>query len=77
MGGAREAIDRDLLKKAGVDTAGGQIFQFYPDDTVRLLGTIEIQYANRSPKEIRRTYFSVLPQGGGYTFTVTQQTYLR
>lgn len=75
-GGPRERIDRELLQKAGVNPAGGQIFQFYPNQTIQLLGTIEQQYANRSAKEIRRTYFVVVPQGGGYTFAVTRQTYL-
>jgi hypothetical protein len=76
-GGPRERIDRELLQKAGINAAGGQIFQFYPDRTVQLLGTIEQNYANRSPKEIRRTYFAVIPQGPGFTFAVTRQTYLR
>lgn len=76
-GGPRERIDRELLQKSGVDPAGGQIFQFYPNQTIQLLGTIEQNFANRSAKEIRRTYFVVTPQGGGYTFTVTRQTYLR
>jgi hypothetical protein len=76
-GGPRERIDRELLRKAGVDATGGQIFQFYDNDTVRLLLTIELQHANRKQEEIRRTYFAVLPQGTGYTFAVTQQTYLR
>ncbi|MFV0442188.1 MAG: hypothetical protein ACK5Q5_01310 [Planctomycetaceae bacterium] len=76
-GGPREKIDRELLKKAGIETSGGQIYQFYPNQTIQLLGTIEQNYANRSAKEIRRTYFVVTPQGGGYSFTVTRQTYLR
>ena len=76
-GGPRERIDRELLKKAGIDPVGGQIYQFYPNQTIQLLGTIEQNYANRSAKDIRRTYFVVTPQGGGYTFTVTRQTYLR
>lgn len=76
-GGPRERIDRELLQRSGVNAAGGQIFQFYPDRTVQLLGTIEQNYANRSSKEIRRTYFAVIPQGSGFSFAVTRQTYLR
>jgi hypothetical protein len=76
-GGPRERIDRELLQRAGINPAGGQIFQFYPDRTVQLLGTIEQNFANRPAKEIRRTYFVVNPQAGGYTFVVTRQTYLR
>lgn len=75
-GGPRERIDRELLQKAGINPAGGQIFQFYPNETVQLLGTIEHRYANRSAKEIRRTYFVVMPEAGGFTFAVTKQTYL-
>jgi hypothetical protein len=75
-GGPRERIDRELLQKAGISPSGGQIFQFYPNQTVQLLGTIEQSFANRPAKEIRRTYFVVNPQGGGYTFAVTRQTYL-
>jgi hypothetical protein len=76
-GGAREQLDRELLLRAGVNVAGGQIYQFYPDEAVRLLGTLEHNYAKRPAKEIQRTYFSVVPQAGGFTFAVTRQTYLR
>ncbi|MEZ6057173.1 MAG: hypothetical protein R3C01_10750 [Planctomycetaceae bacterium] len=76
-GGARENVDRELFKKAGVNTSGGQIFHFYPNLTLQKLLTIELNYANKKPEEIRRTYFSVDTQGSGYVFKVTNQTYLR
>ena len=41
------------------------------------LARLEQSYANRPVKDIRRTYFTVVPQRGGYTFAVTRQTYFR
>ncbi len=75
-GGSRERIDRQLFQQKGINTSGGQIYHFYPNKTVQLLATIERDFRNRSAKEIRRTYFSVVKQGSGYTFVVTRQTYL-
>ena len=75
-GGARERIDRQLFQQKGINTSGGKIYHFYPNKTVQLLATVERDYRNRNAKEIRRTYYSVVKQGSGYTFLVTKQTYL-
>ncbi|REJ93044.1 MAG: hypothetical protein DWQ34_10965 [Planctomycetota bacterium] len=77
QGGQRKAADAKLFERAGVDTQGGFILHFYPQKTEQQLARLERSYANRSVKEIRRTYFTVVPQGNGYSFAVTRQLYFR
>jgi hypothetical protein len=77
QGGQRKAADIKLLAKAGVDPSGGIMLQFYPAQTEQLLAQAERSYANRPEREIRRTYFVIVPRGRGYSFAVTQQTYFR
>lgn len=77
VGGQRKAADVALLQKAGVDLAGGIVLQFYPADTEALLADAERRYANRAERDIRRTYFVIVPRGDGYAFAVTHQTYWR
>jgi hypothetical protein len=77
QGGQRKAADTKLLQKAGVDLAGGILVHFYPAQTEQLLAQAERSYANRPEREIRRTYFVIVPRGGGYSFAVTHQTYFR
>ena len=77
QGGQRKDADSKLFQRAGIDTTGGIIFHFYPRETEQKLLQLERSYANRSPREIRRTYFVVIPQGNSFTFAVTRQQYLR
>lgn len=77
QGGQRKDADTKLIERAGIDTTGGIIFHFYPRETEQLLLRLERSYANRSPREIRRTYFVVIPQGNSFTFAVTRQQYFR
>lgn len=77
QGGQRKDADVKLIQRAGIDPTGGIIFHFYPRETEQLLARLEQSYANRSPREIRRTYFVVVPQGNSFTFAVTRQQYLR
>lgn len=76
-GEGRSQVDRDLLAKAKVDASKGEILHFYPDQTANMLVQIEVAYAKRNLKEIRRTYFVVVAREGGYAFEVTRQTYLQ
>lgn len=75
QGGGRRQGDLQLFKKASVDATGTTIFHFYPQETEQRMAKLEQAYRNRDPKDIRRTYFSVVQSGGGYQFEVTNQTY--
>jgi hypothetical protein len=77
QGGQRKAADIKLLQKAGVDPTGGVMVQFYPAQTEQLLAQAERSYANRPEREIRRTYFVIVPRGAGYSFAVSRQAYFR
>ncbi len=68
--------DRQLLARGGVDGAGKVILHFVPDDVENMLAFLELQYRNREAKEIRKTRFSIVPDGGGYKLVVIDQTYL-
>ena len=79
--GARQEADRELLARAGVDGSGKKIMQFFPAATENLLANIEDAYLKRnapqrSIKGVFRTFFAVVPDGDGYAFVVTRQTYL-
>jgi hypothetical protein len=76
QGGGRKQADIQLFQKAGVDARRGTIFHFYPPNVENMLAQLERDYRNKPATEIRRTYFVVEPEGSGYKFTVTRQTYL-
>lgn len=76
-GGERRRVDNALFKKAGVNAENSLIFHFYPPPTEQILARLELAYAGRPVKEIRRTYFSVRSEGNGYRFVVTRQLYLK
>ena len=75
QGGKRREADLALFAKAKVDAKKGLILHFYSRELEALLTRTETSFANRSVKEIRRTYFKVQPAGGGYEFVVTRQLY--
>jgi hypothetical protein len=77
QGGQRKQADVKLLQKAGVDATRGIILHFYPAETEEMLARLERSFANRSERDIRRTYFVIVPQGRGFTFAVSRQTYFR
>lgn len=77
QGGQRKQADVKLLQKAGVDATRGIILHFYPAQTEEMLARLERSFANRAERDIRRTYFVIVPQGRGFTFAVSRQTYFR
>lgn len=77
QGGGRRKADVELFTKAGVDVFDAILFHFYPRETEELLARLERDFANRPVEEIRRTYFVVRPERGGYRFQVTRQSYFR
>ncbi|MEM9702282.1 MAG: hypothetical protein AAF907_07550 [Planctomycetota bacterium] len=77
QGGGRKAADVKLFAKAGIDASDLPILHFYPSRTEQMLLRLEQSYADRPLSEVRRTYFEVIPGGGGYAFKVTKQSYNR
>jgi hypothetical protein len=76
QGGKRRQADVELFTKAGVPIGPDTIiFHFYPPGTENLLAVREKAYSNRPIRQIRRTFFSVIPSGDGYDFEVTRQVY--
>lgn len=70
--------DTQLLKNANVDTEQCLIRQFYPDQTRASLRQLERDYlasARRELKEVRNTFFKIVPAGNGFEFKITNQTY--
>jgi len=74
QGGERRAADVQLFAKANVDIRPDvALFHFYPKITEDKLAQLELEYRNRSVKQIRRTYYAVEPEAGGYRFSVFRQ----
>jgi hypothetical protein len=68
--------DKQLLAKAGIDTANRVVLQFYPPETEAALAALEQQAAGtRDLKEIKRTVFGVKGTGGKYEFYVMSQEF--
>jgi hypothetical protein len=77
QGGERRGADLELFQKAGLGVSpDAPMMHFYPPDLESKLAELEKSYRNKSPKQIRRTYFSVVRAGGGYQLRVTRQLYL-
>ena len=76
QGGKRRSADVELFTKAGVPIGPDTIiFHFYPPATENMLATRERAYRDRPVREIRRTFFQVVPAGEGFDFEVTRQVY--
>ena len=75
QGGSRRQADVKLCEKAGVQAGNRPILHLYPQETEARLAQLERQYRNRTPEQIRRTYFIVQREGRGYKFVVTRQIY--
>jgi hypothetical protein len=72
-GSSREAADRELLKKAGVETENRVLVQFIPEAVEQTLVTLEKSYAGRGAQDVRRTRFGVRKKDAGYEFYVMDQ----
>ena len=78
QGVGRQKADKALFAKAGVNVDGAaMLLHFYPKGAEQKLIASEVGYRNKKASEIRRTYFKVTPDGGGYKFSVTSQSYIR
>jgi hypothetical protein len=75
--GELRAADRQLAAKAGVQTDGRVVFQFYAPETYTNLLTLEnIRMGSRRIKEVRKTIFGVRGTAGRYEFHVIDQQYV-
>ena len=74
--GQLRQADRQLAEKAGVNTAGRVVFQFYSPQMYNTLLTLEnARMGNRRIIEVRRTVFGVRQVRGKYEFYVISQEY--
>lgn len=72
-GSPRREADRKLLELAGISTTGKQFVQFLSPELEQTLAALEIKFANRDPRTVRRTRFGVRPTSAGFEFFVTEQ----
>lgn len=71
-----QRLDAELLRRADIATANRFPVQFYPDDVVKQLLTLEHQALNgRDIKEVRQTIFGVRGDAGDYEYYVIEQSY--
>jgi hypothetical protein len=76
QGGKRRQADVELFAKAGMSIGPDSvIFHFYPPETENILAVRERDYRNRPVRQIRRTFFLVVPAADGFDFEVTRQVY--
>ncbi len=77
--GALKRFDQQLLRDAGVKTAGRIAMQFYPPLVEDQLARTEMAFANKngktSVKQIKKTVFGVRREGNGFEFYVVSQLY--
>ncbi len=88
--GKLKEYDGQLVRKAGIPTAGRIVAQFIPPELRQQLLNLELQYAVRGKnvknlsdknvyvpifKRIRKTIFGVKRSGGKYQFYVISQSY--
>lgn len=72
-GGGHRDADIALFRQAGLDARRAIVGHFYPKETETLLARAERAYQDQPPAQIRRTYFTIVPDGRGYRFRVTRQ----
>jgi len=77
--GALRRFDQQLLRAAGLRTAGRIVVQFYPQAVEDRLAQIEMEYARQNGRtsvtQIKRTVFGVRRQGAKFEYYVISQVY--
>jgi hypothetical protein len=74
--GPLQEFDRQLLTRAGIETQGRIIVQFYSQELEGTLATLEANNApGRSNREFYRTVFGVRPNRGELEFFVLDQLF--
>lgn len=72
------AIDRQLLKRAGVATSGRIVVHFYPPEVENELAWVEKDFHDANGKylkDVKQTVFGLRPLSGTYEFFVIDQQY--
>lgn len=73
-GGRLQALDRELLERAGVDVAGRDLLQFYSQDVEDTLAQLEQEHAKDGRVDkLRKTVFGVRRSADGYEFFIIEQ----
>lgn len=72
--GDLEQADRELLTRAGIDSAGKTVLKFLPTKTEQALAALERAKAGAELKNVRKTRFGVRSDGNGYAFYVIDQS---
>ncbi len=74
--GELQQADRDLLARAGIDSAGRIILKFLPAELERQLVGMERLRAGRHADNVRKTRFEVRSAGAGaFSFSIIDQSY--
>ena len=74
-GGDLVEADRQLLSRAGVRSEGRIILKLLPPEVEAQLAHLEKAYARDQADQVRRTRFSIGPDGDGFQFRVADQTF--
>ena len=73
-GGKLEALDRQLLQKAGVDVSGRVVMQFYPPAIEDMLARLESEHTKDGRvDQLRKTIFGVRVFDESYEFFILEQ----
>jgi hypothetical protein len=74
--GTLQQFDRTLLGRAGIETSGRLVVQFYPEQVEDTLATLEQQNARgRSKREFLKTIFGIRVTRGVPEFYVVEQSF--
>lgn len=73
--GDLERVDRELLKRAGIDAEGKPVLKFLPAQVEATLVQLERERAGGQSKNIYKTRFGIRREGQKYTFYVLDQSY--
>jgi hypothetical protein len=73
QGGDLKQADLEFFRRAKVSTESGKIYMFIPRELETILAERETAFQNKSPAEIKKTIFKVLPEGNSYAFKVVGQ----
>jgi len=75
--GQLREMDREIVRRAGINPDGRVVFQFYSQEMYTNLLTLEnVRKGTRRIKEIRKTIFGVRGTAGRYEFFVIDQLYM-
>jgi hypothetical protein len=73
--GTLHAVDRRLLRKAGIASSDKELTHFFPREVQEQMQQLELEYANHHPRDIELTRFQIRPRENddGYHIVVIEQ----